>query len=247
MTTIRRNWTKRVTAVRDAARYCRAYDSSTGHLVPVDPARAFEVWEANRRAVLIENTPGAKWTVHVHSNSFYVLTTEEPTPPRRPAAPAPVRPATASTPARRTAPSPARTAAEERVLGDVREYIQDAPGIGANAAAAATSAIGAKVEAGRIKRDGLTGTLPALTAAITAKAVRDMRGQGLTHDQIRMRLERKRAEAQHAGNHGRVTVADAMLAAHAGIVADERARATGDQLTAGDRRALPAGEADHQA
>lgn len=248
MTTIRRNWTKRVEGIRAAALFCRAYDSSTGHLVPVDPASAFEVWEANRRASLTENTPGAKWTVHVHSNSFYVLTATDPAEARKeaaPAAPAPAR-ATVPVPASRPSTAPARAAGEEAVLQDVREYIQDAPGVGARTVAAATAAVGAKVQAGRITRDRLTGALPAITAAVTAKAVRDMRGQGLTHEQIRMRLERKRAEALHARDHGRVTVAEAMLAAHAGIVADEEARAAADQLPAADRPALPGPEAHRQ-
>ncbi|MBP5930456.1 hypothetical protein [Streptomyces scabiei] len=251
MTTIRRNWTKRVEGIRAAALFCRAYDSSTGHMVTVDPAHAFEAWQANRRASLTENTPGAKWTVHVHSNSFYILTATDPAEDRKAAAsspaPAPAR-AAAPVPASRPSNAPARTTREEAVLQDVREYIQDAPGVGARTVAAATAAVGAKVQAGRIARDRLTGALPAITAAVTAKAVRDMREQGLTHEQIRMRLERKRAEAVQARNHGRVTVADAMIAAHAGIVADEEARAAGaHQLPAADRPALPGPGADRQA
>lgn len=42
MTTIRRNWTNRVAQIRAAARFCRAYDSDSGNMLPVDPARAFE-------------------------------------------------------------------------------------------------------------------------------------------------------------------------------------------------------------
>ncbi len=86
MTTIRRNWTKRVAEIRAAARTCRVYDSDSGNMLPVDPARAFEAWERTPRARLTEDTPGRKWTVHVHSNRFYVLTAEEPA-----AAPAPGR------------------------------------------------------------------------------------------------------------------------------------------------------------
>lgn len=247
MTTIRRNWTKRVEGIRAAARFCRAYDSSTGNMVSVDPARAFEVWEANPRASLVENTAGAKWTVHLHSNSFYVLTAEDPAEARKtaPAAPAPAAAPAPVTPA--PAPAPARTAAEEAVLQDVREYIADAPGVGARTVAAATAAVGAKVQAGRITRDRLTGALPAITAAVTAKAVRDMRGQGLTHDQIRARLEGKRAEALRARDHGRVTVAEAMLAAHAGIVADEEARAARQVPAGSSRPALPAPDTGRQA
>src|SRR3954453_13429351 len=81
MTMIRRNWTKRVAEIRTAARTCRAYDSDSGNMVPVDPAAAFEAWERNRRARLTEDPPGQKWTVHVHSNRFYVLTAEEPATP----------------------------------------------------------------------------------------------------------------------------------------------------------------------
>lgn len=236
MTTIRRNWTKRVEGIRAAARFCRAYDSSTGHMITVDPARAFEVWEANRRASLTEDTPGRRWTVHVHSNSFYVLTAADPAEDRKLATPAP-----APAPARAPLPVPdarVRAAEEDAVLRDAREYIQDAPGIGARTMAAATAAVGAKVRTGRITRDRLTGALPAITAAVTAKAVRDMRAQGLTHDEIRTRLERKRAEGLQAGNPGRVTVAEAMLAAHAGIVADEEARAAA--LAAGNPTEPPA-------
>lgn len=138
--------------------------------------------------------------------------------------PAIVTPAQA-TAARRLRSVPQSAVDEEAVMGDVREYISDAPGIGARTAAAATAVIGQKLRSGVLREDHLTGTLPAATAAITAKAVRDMRAQGLTHEQIKQRLERKRAEAQQARNLGRVTVADAMLAAHAGIVADEEAKA----------------------
>ncbi|MFC8723718.1 LPD29 domain-containing protein [Streptomyces bacillaris] len=145
-----------------------------------------------------------------------------------PAAPAVEEPVTAAVvpapaPQRRT--KAVRSADEETVLADVRDYIKDAPGIGANTAAASAAFIGRNVQAGVIRQDRLTGTLTGATAAITAKAVQDMRGQGLTHEQIRQRLERKRAEAQHARDLGRVTVADAMIAAHAGIVADEEAAA----------------------
>ncbi|WP_413808150.1 hypothetical protein [Streptomyces sp. OE57] len=218
-TTIRRNWTNRIGKIQEAAKFCRAYESSTGHMITVDPARAFDAWQANKRATLIENTPGQKWTVHIHSNRFYILTATDPEQDRQErqqTAPAPV-----AAPVARTSVAPAGSAKEEAVLQDVREYIQDAPGVGVRAVAAATAEVGRKVQAGRIARDRLTGALPRITAAVTAKAVADMRAQGLTHEQIRMRLERKRAEAQHDRDHGRVTVAEAMLAAHAGIVADE--------------------------
>ncbi|MFJ2205981.1 LPD29 domain-containing protein [Streptomyces microflavus] len=143
-------------------------------------------------------------------------------------APAPAVPAPAAQ--RRT--SPGRSADEAAVLADVGDYIKDAPGIGAHTAAASTEIIGRKLRSGVLRQDRLTGALPAATAAITAKAVQDMRGQGLTHEQIRQRLERKRAEAQHARDLSRVTVADAMIAAHAGIVADEEAQAARAEVAA---------------
>lgn len=103
MTTIRRNWTKRVAQIRTAARTCRAYDSASGNMVPVDPARAFEAWESTPRAKLTEDAPGQKWTVHVHSNRFYVLTAEDPATAAEPAAPADEAPAPPT-----TAPGPAQ-------------------------------------------------------------------------------------------------------------------------------------------
>lgn len=235
MATIRRNWTKRVDAIRAAAKHCRAYDSSTGHMITVDPARAFEAWQANKHATLREDTPGQKWGVHVHSNKFYVLTASDPEQNRqeRPQATA------APVPAAAAPTAPVRSADEDAVLQNVREYITDAPGIGANTAAAATAVVGQKIQAGAIARDRLTGALPSITAAVTAKAVADMRAQGLTHEQIRQRLDRKRAEAVHAGNTARVTVVDAMIAAHTGIVADEaqaRAAATVRQLNPAEGR-----------
>ncbi|MET8681981.1 hypothetical protein ABZW18_31495 [Streptomyces sp. NPDC004647] len=220
MTTIRRNWTKRVDAIRAAAKFCRAYDSSTGNMVPVDPARAFEAWQANGCATLSEDTPGERWRVRVHSNRRYVLTATDPEQDRQEreetATAAPIAVAAPVTSA-----APTRSRAEEAALNKAGEYIKDAPGIGAHTAAAATTVLAQKVRAGELGRDRLTAALPGITAAVTAKAVADMRAQGLTHEQIRMRLERKKAEAEHAGDTGRAMVADAMIAAHAGIVADE--------------------------
>ncbi|WP_433341681.1 hypothetical protein [Streptomyces sp. CA-253872] len=220
MTTIRRNWTKRITAVRAAATHCRGYDSSTGNMLDLAPEAAWRAYEANPHARLIENTPGRKWTVHVHSNAFYYLTAgPEQNEQARTATSAPA-PAPA---AARTAPA-GRTAKEDAVLREVGEFIADAPGIGARTAAAATSAIGRKVAQGAIRRDNLTDALPGATAAIAAKTVQTLRDQGMTHEQIRQRFTRLRAEAQHGGQLGRVTAADALIAAHAGIVADEEAR-----------------------
>lgn len=221
MTTIRRNWAKRATAIQEAAKHCRAYDSSTGHMVTIDPARAFEAWQANPRASLREDTPGRKWTVHVHSNKFYILTATDPEQDRQERqGKATAAPASASAPA-----APVRSPAEEAVLDEVRDYIKDAPGIGAHTVTAAGAVLGQKVESGVLHRDRLTGALPGIAAAVTTKAVADMRAQGLTHEQIRQRLERKKAEAQHSGNFARVTVTDTMIAAHAGLMADEARKA----------------------
>ncbi|WP_405759483.1 hypothetical protein OG234_13375 [Streptomyces sp. NBC_01420] len=122
-------------------------------------------------------------------------------------------------------PAAARLTTEEAVMQNARDYLQDAPGFGAHTAAASAAVIDRKVKAGVLREERLTGTLPALTAGVTAKAVRDMRAQGLTHEQVRQRLNRKRAEAQHKRDLRSVTVLDAMIAAHAGIVADEEAKA----------------------
>ncbi|MEV3895343.1 LPD29 domain-containing protein [Streptomyces anulatus] len=146
-----------------------------------------------------------------------------PAPPPAPAVPAPAA-------QRRT--SPRRSAEEAAVLAEVGDYIKDGPGIGAHTAAAATAAVGQAIRSGVVREDHLTRSLPAATAAVTATAVQDMRRQGLTHEQIKQRLERKRAEAQHARDLGRVTVANAMLAAHAGIVADEEAQAAREATAA---------------
>ncbi|WP_329235889.1 hypothetical protein [Streptomyces canus] len=75
---IRRNWHKRIAAIKAAARFCKAYDSATGNMVNVEPARAFEAWESRSRATLSEDAPAVKWTVHVHSNSFFYLYAEDP-------------------------------------------------------------------------------------------------------------------------------------------------------------------------
>lgn len=227
MTTIRRNWTKRIEHIRAAAKFCRAYDSSTGHMITEDPARAFEAWHATPRATLSEDTPGQKWSVHVHSNRFYVLTATDPTLDRQEHA----QPASTTAPeaAPRGASAPALSLADEAALINAAAYTQDAPGAGMHAAAAATKAINGKVATGALRRDRLTRALPVITAAVTAKAVRDLQGQGLTHEQVRMRLERMKAEAQAAGSADRAMVADAMIATHAGIVADEdQARLTED-------------------
>lgn len=219
MPTIRRNWTKRIEQIRAAAKFCRAYDSSTGHMITVDPARAFEAWHATPRATLSEDTPGQKWRVHIHSNRFYVLTATDPTLNVQDHAQRASTAALAAAP--RGASAPALSPADEAALMDAAAYTQDAPGGGKHAAAAATKAINGKIATGALGRDQLTRALPGITAAVTAKAVRDLREQGLTHEQVRMRLERMKAEAQAAGSADRAMVADAMIATHAGIVADE--------------------------
>ncbi|QPL14139.1 hypothetical protein QEH48_gp110 [Streptomyces phage TurkishDelight] len=87
-TTIRRNWTTRIRKIQETATACRAYESSSGNMVTVDPARAFQAWQGNGRATLTEVTPGQKWRVHVHSNHFYVLTATSPERNRQETAPA---------------------------------------------------------------------------------------------------------------------------------------------------------------
>ncbi|WP_201299827.1 DUF6573 family protein [Streptomyces mexicanus] len=118
MTTIRRNWTNRVAQIRAAAQSCRAYDASTGNMVPVDPARAFEAWEAKPRARLTEDTPGQKWTVHVHSNEFYTLTAEAPETSE--ARPAPAGHAGQSSPAAAPDQRAARTVTRRRRAAEER-------------------------------------------------------------------------------------------------------------------------------
>lgn len=226
MTTIRRNWSKRIAAVRATATHCRAYDSSTGNMLDLTPEAAWHAYEANPHARLTEDLPGRKWTVHIHSNAFYYLTADpEQSEQTRAAAPVPA-PAPAATPTPTPAPTvPAgRSAKEDAVLREVGEFITDAPGIGARTAVAAASVIGQKVTRGVIRRDNLTDALPAATAAIAAKTVKTLRDKGMTHEQIRQRFARLRAEAQRGGQLARVTAAEALIAAHAGIVADEEAR-----------------------
>ncbi|MGW5931558.1 LPD29 domain-containing protein [Streptomyces anulatus] len=153
-------------------------------------------------------------------------------PATAPAVPAPAPTPSAPAPVAQRRPRAVRSAEEAAVLADVGEYIKDGPGIGVHTAAAATAAVGKVIRSGAMREDHLTRSLPAMTAAVTATAVQDMRRQGLTHEQIKQRLERKRAEAQQARDLGRVTVADAMLAAHAGIVADEEAQAARAEVAA---------------
>ncbi|MGW0825261.1 DUF6573 family protein [Streptomyces sp. NPDC002845] len=204
MTTIRRNWTKRVAEIRTAARTCRAYDSDSGNMLPVDPARAFEAWETTPRARLTEDTPGQKWTVHVHSNRFYELTAEAP------AAPADDAP-TAEVPAAPTA----------------------APGSGhAHQAAGPASAqdrSAARRLARRTRASGVPGHdrlprhLPALAVDLVGKTVRVKLAQGYSHEQIRDAFEQERAEAVTAGDAGRVAALGTVLDVHAAMVAEEDA------------------------
>lgn len=124
----------------------------------------------------------------------------------------------------RTAPGPRRSAKEAAVLREVGDFIKDAPGIGAHTITAARNAIVREIRSGMLRADHLTGSLVASTAAITAKVTAELRANGLTHEEIRQRFETKRAEAHQAGDIKRYRVAGAMVAAHAGIVADEQAR-----------------------
>ncbi|MFQ6144674.1 DUF6573 family protein [Streptomyces seoulensis] len=204
MTTIRRNWTKRVAEIRTAARTCRAYDSDSGNMVPVDPAAAFEAWESNRRARLTEDTPGQKWTVHVHSNRFYVLTAEEP------AASADDEPA-AEVPAAPTAAPGTRHAHQAAGPTNTQDR-----------SAARTLARHAQAS-GVPDGDRLPGHLPALAVDLVGKTVRVKLAQGYSHEQIRDEFEQERAEAQAAGDAGRVAALGTVLAVHAAMVAEEDA------------------------
>ncbi|MFG2961412.1 DUF6573 family protein [Streptomyces sp. NPDC048291] len=219
MTTIRRNWTNRVAKIRATARACRAYDSDSGTMVPVDPATAFEAWESTPRARLTEDTPGQKWTVHVHSNRFYVLTAEAPdatgdstpaTAAERPATPtaAPGRP-----PGHR-APEPAR----------VRDHI------------AARTLVRRGQASGMPGGDRL-GHLPDLAVDLVGKTVRVKLAQGFSHEEIRDEFERERAEAVTGGDTRRVRGLETVLTVHAAMTAEENA----PEPPAGPgHRALPA-------
>ncbi|MFF5188654.1 DUF6573 family protein [Streptomyces sp. NPDC000345] len=204
MTTIRRNWTKRVAEIRTAARTCHAYDSDSGNMVPVDPADAFEAWESTPRARLTEDTPGQKWTVHVHSNRFYVLTAEEPATPAddEPAAEVPAAP-TAAPGTRHAHQAAGPTSTHDR-------------------SAARTLARHARAS-GVPDGDRLPGHLPALAVDLVGKTVRVKLAQGYSHEQIRDEFEQERAEAQAAGDAGRVTALGTVLEAHAAMVTEEDA------------------------
>ncbi|MEV7395053.1 DUF6573 family protein [Streptomyces sp. NPDC091215] len=205
MTTIRRNWTNRVAEIRATARACRAYDSDSGNMVPVDPASAFEAWESTPRARLTEDTPGQKWTVHVHSNRFYVLTAEDPdtpgdsTPAAAAEAPAAPTAAPGCPPAHRT-PEPAR----------VRDHI------------AARTLVQRGPVSGMPGRDRL-GHLPDLAVDLVGKTVRVRLAQGFRHEAIRDEFERERAEAVTGMDTSRARGLATMLTVHAAMTAEEGA------------------------
>jgi hypothetical protein len=204
MTTIRRNWTKRVPEIRTAARTCQAYDSDSGNMVSVDPARAFEAWESTPRARLTEDTPGQKWTVHVHSIRFYVLTAEEP------ATPADNEPA-AEVPAAPTAAPGTRHA--HQAAGPTSTHDRSAARTLARHARASCVPDG----------DRLPGHLPALAVDLVGKTVRVKLAQGYSHEQIRDEFEQERAEAQAAGDAGRGAALGTVLEVHAAMVTEEDA------------------------
>ena len=204
MTTIRRNWTKRVAEIRTAARICRAYDSDSGNMVQVDPARAFEAWESTPCARLTEDTPGQKWTVHIHSNRFYVLTAEAPAAPadEAPAAEVPAAPTAApgSGHAHQAAgPANTQDRSAARALAR-RTRVSGVPG-----------------------RGRLPGHLPALAVDLVGKTVRVKLAQGYSHEQIRDEFEQERAEAVTAGDTGRVAALGTVLEVHAAMVGEEDA------------------------
>ncbi|RPF30261.1 DUF6573 family protein [Streptomyces sp. TLI_185] len=202
MTTIRRNWTKRVAEIRTAARTCHAYDSDSGNMLPIDPARAFEAWESTQRARLTEDTAGQKWTVHVHSNRFYVLTAEEPatTAEDEPAAEVPGAPTA--------------------VPGTRRAHQAAGPASAQDRSAARTLARHARAS-GVPDGDRLPGHLSALAVELVGKTVRVKLAQGYSHAQIRDQFEQERAEAQAAGDARRVTALGTVLAVHAAMAAAE--------------------------
>ncbi|MFJ8313995.1 MULTISPECIES: DUF6573 family protein [unclassified Streptomyces] len=196
MTTIRRNWTKRVREIRTAARTCRAYDSDSGNMVPVDPARAFEAWESTPRARLTEDAPGQQWTVHVHSNRFYVLSSEDTaTACTAPAAPTAARNTDTTGRHARTVAAPARAQQHSAARAPARHRRTSVP----------------------MDRNRLPGHVSAIVVDLVGKTVRVKRAQGYSHQQIRDEIERERAEAASAGNTGRVTALGTILAVHAAM------------------------------
>ncbi|MGW7243852.1 DUF6573 family protein [Streptomyces sp. NPDC054804] len=216
MTTIRRNWTHRVAEIRATARTCRAYDSDSGNMVPVDPASAFEVWESTPRARLTEDTPGQKWTVHVHSTRFYILTAEDPNAPG------------ASTPATAAGVPAAPTAAPECTPGTpeparVRDHI------------AARRLVQRGRASGMPGGDRL-GHLPDLAVDLVGKTVRVRLAQGFSHEEIRDEFERERAEAVTGGDTRRARGLETMLTVHAAMTAEENAP---EPSTGPAHRALP--------
>ncbi|WP_199821070.1 hypothetical protein [Streptomyces fulvoviolaceus] len=171
-------------------------------MMPVDPARAFEAWESMPGARLTEDTPGQKWTVHVHSNRFYILTAEDPAAPAdgTPAAEVPAAPTAAPSsapdcPHARQASAPDHRAS--RTLAR-RRRASGMPG-----------------------RDQLPGHLPAMAVELVGKAVRVKLAQGYSHKQIRDEFEEQRAQAVTAGDTGRATALGTMLTVHALMVAGE--------------------------
>ncbi|AEM88862.1 hypothetical protein [Streptomyces violaceusniger] len=78
MATIARNHTRRIQAVKDAAKFCEVYDRNSGEMKPAEIDSAFRDLEDFRKARLTEDTPGEKWTVNVHPNCWYTLTVEDP-------------------------------------------------------------------------------------------------------------------------------------------------------------------------
>ena len=204
MTTIRRTWTNRVTEIRAAARFCRAYDSDSGTMKPTDPAHAFEVWANKPGARLIENTPGQKWTVHVHSNEFYILTAEAPAEAQTETAPA-AEAHPAATPAPRSETPAATGPARSREHGAVR----------ALARRRRTASPG--------DPNRMPGHLPALAVELTGRTVRVKLAQGYSHEQIRDQFEHGRTEAEASGDTGQARGLGTMLAVHAVMMSEEPA------------------------
>lgn len=73
MKTIARNRTKFIAELATTHTDCKVYNRDAGALVPTDPAYAWTALQKNAHARLIESSDGSKYTVHVHSNLWYVL------------------------------------------------------------------------------------------------------------------------------------------------------------------------------
>ncbi|MFD8340000.1 hypothetical protein ACFV42_46545 [Streptomyces solisilvae] len=219
MTTIPRNHTRRIREVREAARFCTMYDKDTGSMKPAEIGWAFRALEMFSRARLRVDEPGKKWTVHVHSNSWYTLTVEDPEEPR----------------ARKRAESKERerAAREEEAAGREETDAADAsnarrraaaitavPGFDTHTRAASEAVIDRQRAAVVLRRDNLSASVSGNARAIVAQTVKTKRLQGWSHEKIREHFTGLLKDAQKASDVGRAATAEIFLAVHAGMVAD---------------------------